>query len=287
MRQALLTIGLLGLAVARFDLGLSRAGAPLAAKLKSETTKAWLEYQRLTEKRITTELDSQDRFLVQDFLAGADAVRCRQALASGAVFTLRMETLSDAGKQLDVPGGLIHHWFGSIVVPKANLPDLLNWIQDYDHHDKYFREVESSRLISRQGDVFKIFLRLVRKKIITVHYNTEHVVEYRRHAANRISSKSYATKIAQLEDAGTPAEHERPPGDDGGYLWRLNSYWRFQQQDSGVVITCESISLSRSIPAGLQWLIKGYLESVPRESLTNTLTSIREGFHSARGDRRD
>ena len=30
---------------------------------------------------------------------------------------------------------------------------------------------------------------------------------------------------------GTPAEREKPPGQDGGYLWRLNSYWRFLRRD--------------------------------------------------------
>jgi hypothetical protein len=35
---------------------------------------------------------------------------------------------------------------------------------------------------------------------------------------------STATKIAELADAGTPAEHELPPGEDRGFLWRLNAY---------------------------------------------------------------
>jgi len=40
-------------------------------------------------------------------------------------------------------------------------------------------------------------------------------------------SRSYSTRIAEVEDAGTPEERERQVGDDHGYLWRLYTYWRF------------------------------------------------------------
>ncbi len=249
------------------------------AELKPETLKAWEEYARLTEKRIAFELGSSDKFLVQDFLPTAEAIRCRQDLGAGRVFIYRMQTLNADGKPIPVPDGMIHHWVASIFLPGVGIEDLLKWLQDYDQHAKYFEEVEASRLLKRQGDIFQIFLRLRRKKIITVYYNTEHWVEYRHHTPSRVSSKSYATKIAQLEHPGTPQEREKPPGKDNGFLWRLHSYWRFEQKDRGVVVSCESVSLSRRIPRGFEWLIKGYVESVPRESLENTLTSIRDGFH--------
>ena len=71
-------------------------------------------------------------------------------------------------------------------------------------------------------------------------------------------------------------------GNDSGFLWRLNSYWRFQEENGGVFVECESISLSRAIPFGLGWLLKGIIESVPQESLESTLTSIREGVTKRR-----
>ncbi len=249
------------------------------AQLKPETLEAWAEYERLTEKRIASELGSDARFLVQDFLSASGAARCRQTLAAGGVFITKMETRDGEGKPIAVPNGMIHHWLGSIFLPGVGLADLLKWVQNYDQHAKYFEEVERSRLLNRQADVFRIFLRLRRQKLITVYYNSEHVVEYRLHENIRASSKSYATKIAELENPGTPREREKPQGGDSGFLWRLNSYWRFEQKDGGVVVSCESVSLSRKIPRGFDWLIKGYVESVPKESLANTLTSIREGFH--------
>ena len=88
-------------------------------------------------------------------------------------------------------------------------------------------------------------------------------------------SDSVSTRIAQVENAGEPSEHELPRGQDGGYLWRLNSYWRYFGSGKGVYVQCEAISLTRDIPAGLGWLIGPMVESVPRESLEFTLQSTR------------
>ena len=261
-----------------FGAGTAKAQVIPQVELKPQTLEAWEEYVRLTEKRIAAELESSDKFLVQDSLPANEAARSAQALAAGRVFIHRLQTLDADGKAVPVPDGMIHHWVASIFLPGVRMDDLLKWLQNYDQHAKYFKEVETSRLLKHQGDLFEIFLRLKRRKVITVYYNTEHEVEYRHHSPARVSSKSYATKIAQLEQPGTPQEREKPPGKDSGFLWRLNSYWRFEQKDGGVVVSCESASLSRRIPRGLEWLIKGYVESVPRESLENTLTSIRDGF---------
>jgi hypothetical protein len=80
--------------------------------------------------------------------------------------------------------------------------------------------------------------------------------------------------VAELDDAGTARERERPPNQDRGFLWRLNSYWRFKGEADGVIVECESVSLSRGIPRGIAWMVQSYLESVPRESLENTLRPI-------------
>lgn len=237
-----------------------------AAKLKPETLKAWEVYVQLTEERIAGELADTSVFL-----------RSRPPV-NGQTHIERLITKSSDGKELQVPDGLIHHWFGSVFVPRASVESVLNWVKNYDRHHEYFDEVEQSKLVSRESDTFRIFLRFVRKKVVTVRYNTDHTVIYRHHGNGQESSRSFTTRIAELQNAGTTSEREKPVGDDSGFLWRLNSYWRFKQQDGGVVIECESISLSRSIPFGLGWLIKGFVESVPQESLESTLTSIRDGL---------
>ena len=93
--------------------------------------------------------------------------------------------------------------------------------------------------------------------------------------SRRWYSRSYSTRIAEVANADTPNEHEKPLGHDGGFLWRINSYWKFEEKDGGVYIECESISLTRDIPTGLGWLIKPFITSIPKESLEMTMGSTR------------
>jgi hypothetical protein len=250
------------------------------AELRPRTLQSWETYIRLTEQRIGAELNDGQMVLATDFLAENRPIR--PLLRNGQVDIRRHQT-TDGGKEISVPDGMIHHWLGTMFVPQTTLPALLAWLQDYDQHEKHFLEVERSQLVSRDGPEFKIFYRLRRKKVITVYYNTFHTVVYREHDPKRVSSRSFTTKIAQLDQPGEPGEAEKPVGNDSGFLWRLNSYWRFQEEDGGVFVECESVSLSRSIPFALGWLIKGYVESIPRESLEGTLTSIRNGMGKGLG----
>lgn len=274
MRAGWFFLTIVALTAGNFGAFAAPPSAPSAGALR-----VWDEYQRLTERRINSEISSGRGFLVQDFFSPEEQARCKRTLDSGSVYVTKMQTRADSGASIEPPDALVHHWMGSIFVPSITLASLLKWVQNYDQQAKYFNEVEASKTLSRTGDTFKIYLRLRRKKIITVYYNTEHWAEYRSWGPTRVASRSYATKIAELADPGTPREREKPSQDDSGFLWKLNSYWRFQQEHGGVTVDCESISLSRRIPTGLGWLIRGYVESVPRESLTTTLISLRDGVH--------
>ena len=77
-----------------------------------------------------------------------------------------------------------------------------------------------------------------------------------------------------------------PVGRDGGYLWRLNTYWRFLERDGGTYIQCEAISLTRAIPFGLGWLVEPFVTSIPRESLSFTLETTRKVLATQIADRK-
>ncbi len=248
-----------------------------AARLQPHTLKSWETYIELTEKRVAQEVDwkESDKFLVTDFLE--ESKEARDKIKKGEILIQKLRTKKEDGENVPVPDGMIHHWVGSGYVPGVKLERLMAWIQNYDSHYKYFKEVKASKLLSREGDEFKIYLRLKRKKkFITVFFNSDHTARYCRHDARRMSSFSFTTKIAELKEPDTEQETEKPSGQDRGFLWRLNSYWRFQEDEAGVFVECESVSLSRVIPFGLKWLMREIVESVPQESLKNTLTSIRE-----------
>jgi len=154
-------------------------------------------------------------------------------------------------------------------------------LQDYDRHAAvYSPVVQQSKLLTHDGDRFTMFLRFYQKKGITVIVNTHHDARFTTMSPQHVKAKIYATRIAQVEDAGTASEHELAVGRDGGYLWRLNTYWQFVERDGGTYVQCESITLTRGIPVGLGWLIRPFVTSIPRESLVFTLDTTRKALLS-------
>ena len=245
-------------------------------ELRPETVQAFNRYVQLTEARINGEVSQTERFLYVDGLAPERRSQVLAALKSGELFMERLQTLDASGQKIEAPGAIIHHWLAIIFVPGANLQQTLALVEDYNRHqDIYKPEVVRSRLLSRQGNDFKIYYRLRKRKVITVTLNTNHVVHYFPVDSRRWYSRSCSTRIAEVVNADTPNEREKPVGHDGGFLWRINSYWKFEEKDGGVYVECESISLTRDIPTGLGWLIKPFVSSIPKESLEMTMGSTR------------
>jgi hypothetical protein len=244
-----------------------------AEQLKPETVAAFDRYVELSEREMPL-----TPFLRIDGLPSPERDAKFVRLKAGEVITDRLQT-RDQGRSISVPGGLIHHWVGTIFIPGATLAQTITFLQDYDNQYQFYGpEVQQSKLIERAGDQFKIFLRLRKTKVVTVILNTEYDVKYTYLDAERATSVSRSTRIAEVENAGKAGESEKPVGNDSGFLWRLNSYWRFQQRDGGVYVQLEAISLTRDIPTGLSWLISPFISSIPKESLVFTLTRTREAL---------
>ena len=179
----------------------------------------------------------------------------------------------------EVGGGTIHHLVGAVFVPGVSLDRVLTRLLDQaGGEERFYDDVVASRLLSRDGDRVRVFLKLRRTAVLTVVYNTEHEVEYRRIAARRAVSRSIATRIAEVADAGTPREREKPPGTDRGFLWRLNAYWRYEETDGGVLIECESVSLSRDVPVLVRPVASPIVARIGRESLERTLRGLRSAL---------
>ena len=240
------------------------------AELQARTVAAWDRYVRATEAQMVG-----DPFLHVDGLPEAERRARLAELGRGELFIARLAT-REAGVPVDVPGGLIHHWIGAVFVPGATLNQAVGLMQDYDRHADIFRPVVArSKLVSRDGDAFKVYLRFRLKKVITVVVNTDNEARFVRLGSDRAQSRIYSLRVAEVEDPDTPQEHEKPVGNDGGFLWRLYTYWRFLERDGGTYVQCEAISLTRGIPIGFGWLIGPFVTSIPRESLAFTLETIR------------
>jgi hypothetical protein len=251
------------------------SGGVAAAHLYPASVSAWTVYVTATERRIERELGSRDRFLGTDFTP--DAAADRRALLAGGIVVHKVETRDDRGDEIEMPSALVHHWRGAVLIRGVTLDGVLSTLQGGAPRPRQ-EDVLASSVIARGPDWMKIALKLQREKFVTVVYNTEHVVTFHRDGPARASSASTATKIAELADPNTPTERELPPGDDRGFLWRLNAYWRYEEVPGGVMTECESISLSRSVPAVVRWLVHPMIESAARESMERTLNALRDRF---------
>lgn len=239
-----------------------------AAHLGPGTLGGWDQYVTAVESRRQTESGRTDRFLVTDH--HATAASDRQALMAGQLVVHRVD--SPALDAIEVDDAMVHHWRGAVLLRGVTLDALMHRLQT--EAPPTSPEVLRASVLERRPSFIKVFLRLQRTKIVTVVFNTEHEVTFMRHGSGRASSRSIATRIAEVDDAGTPRERERPAGEDRGFLWRLNAYWRYEAVPGGVIAECESISLSRDVPFGLGAIVGPIIRSTARESMERTLQSL-------------
>jgi hypothetical protein len=241
-------------------------------QLKQESLAAFQSYVDQSEAEMEPTLDGRAPFLWSE----ADPNRSRRVYKGDV-----LAQLWSGESPVHVPSGLIHDWIGAVFIPGTTVAKTLASVQDYDNHKAIYQpEVMDSRLISHHGNDFSIFLRLLKKKIITVVLDTYHDVHYQRVNADHWFCRSYTTRIAEVDDAGTPKEKIYPPDTGYGFMWRLYSYWRFAGEKEGVVVECRAISLTRDIPFGLGFVIEPIIKNLPRESLVNTLLATRKALRT-------
>ena len=183
---------------------------------------------------------------------------------------------------IKVLNGLIHDWIAAGLIAGTTVKEVLALIQNYDDYRNVYKpEVIASKLISHRDGDFKIYLRLLKKRILTVVLDTDHDVHYLSIDRTRWTCRSYTTRVAEVESEGTPKERTLPPDTGHGFLWRLYSYWRFEERGNNVVMECRAISLSRDVPLGLGWMLEPIIQKFPRESLVNTLEATRRALSTA------
>ena len=245
--------------------------------LSEKTVRAFNTYIVQTEEKNAESLRSGN-FLWVDDQDKSHKQSAYDALHRGDVL---IEKTQNPGRSVDMTGGMIHDWEGMIFIPGVKLPKVLAILQDYNQQATYFApDVEQARIETQNGDEFRVFLRLRRVKIITVVLDTEHTVTYFHDSPRRAHSRSSAVRIAEVENPGTKGEKELPPGQDNGFLWRMETWWRMEEKDGGVYLQNQVVSLTRDIPAGLGWAIEPFVTSIPKESLEFTLGAVRRAVLS-------
>lgn len=234
------------------------AALPVLADLRPETVAAFDQYARLQEQRMG------DSLVLDRFPNLQDAIR------KGDLVVKEFDDLDKVDPK--APHGQIHHWYGAMYLPGATVATARSVLADYPHYREYYApDVTESRLLARRGDEYDAFLQLHKRYVIAVDLNTTYHIQFRTPNPNTLQVRSISTRIT---------EGDKQPGDDQGFLWRLNSYWRFRQVQGGLLAECEAISLSRSTPLALQAMISGFLKKFPRDSMENTLAGTRRAIQA-------
>jgi putative flippase GtrA len=219
-------------------LGTASALPASASELTSETLTAWSRYVARAESRhdnpqwpIDARLDQPD------------------------------------GDTTGVPGGRIHRWRSATLI-RGTTVDAVVRALTYPGTPPPQDDILEARVLNRSDESLHVYLKLVRRTLMTVTYDTEHRMTFHRYGPGLATSRSVATRIAEVD------------GRDRGFLWRLNSYWRYVQVGDDVRVELESISLSRDVPAILKPVAGPIINRIGRESLMNTLNALRS--HCAR-----
>jgi hypothetical protein len=212
---------------------IAAVSAPAAAfaQARPDTLAAWDGYVRSTEARI-------------EQLRGVS-----------------MDAGEPTGRAIPVARGTIHHWKGATIIRGTTVDAVVNALRSAPPPPR--EDVVESRVISRSNDSQRVYLRLVRRTLMTVTYDTEHLVTFRRVEPSLAMSRSVSTRIAETD------------GGDRGFLWRLNAYWRYVQVGNDVQVELESLSLSRDIPTVLKPVAGRVVNRIARESVSKALDALR------------
>jgi len=247
------------------------AAALHASGLRPEAGAAFDRYVKLTEQRQEGEIARGQNFLWIDALPANRRTEMERGLREGGLIIERLET-RDGGKSIDAPDALIHHWLAIVFVPGVPVNNAVSLMEDYNQHARVFGpNIAASKILERKDERFRVFLRFYVKKVIGVTLDTENQAEFFRLSPERVYSRIRSTKVTEVTNAGTPQQGEKAPGQENGFMYRLNTYWRFLERDGGTYIQCESLTLSRDVPFALSWIIKPFISQVPKESLAFTL----------------
>jgi hypothetical protein len=225
---------------------------PSAAALAAFST-----YAAQLESRHARQHRSPDNFLA---LNSATYGRLRTG-------ELLIEDLTPPNQPADA---LLHHWRATAFVPSATSAAFEHLLRDFAAYPHTFApQVLASTVLTRTPAHTLLRLRTRQHHVLTVVLDTTCDVTFAAPDTTRGYSISRSTRIDEI----APAPVSSNP--DNGFLYRLNTYWSWEQRDNGLYLQIESLSLTRAIPRGLAWAVRPYLQSIPRDSLVFTLTAAR------------
>lgn len=216
----------------------------------------------------------ESRLARQHSSAGGFLAPSNDALVRGGEVVIEQITPATGAS---FPGAMLHHWRGTAFVPGARAVELERLLRDYNRYPQvYAPQVMTARVLAQDGNHFQTMLRVSQKHVITVVLDTTYEVQFFRAAPDpKIGAHghniSHSTRIIEIAEPGMTTEHALDSKQEHGFLWRLNTYWSWEERDGGLYMQIETVTLTRSVPTGLGWAVGPFINSIPRESLDFTL----------------
>ncbi len=172
---------------------------------------------------------------------------------------------------LSLPGALLHDWRGTAFIPGATAAGFVRVMTGFsDWPQEFSPQVLSVHVLRGEGNEYRVLMRVRQHHILTITLDETSAITITALSSHRGYSIAHSSDIVEIGADGRPLS----PDKEHGFLWRLDTWWTWQERDGGLEVQIESVSLSRSIPIGLGWLVKPYVRSIPRDSLAFTLHSV-------------
>jgi len=252
--------------------GMRRATAALAVTLwacgaaaqpRPEIVRAFERYSAAVEARI-----ERDRGASRFLRLAADP-RARARLRAGEAQAVSARTLG-VQPSIAIPGGQVQHWVGAAFIPGMTIARALPKLQDYNNRKRDMAPaIVESRILSREGDQFRVWLRLQQRAMIPAVFDLILRITYRRAPdSEQLEIESRTKSIREVPGVDAP---RGATARDRGLLWALDHYWRFAEQDGGVHAECEALVLARQTPVLLRWIADPLVARAARRTLVGTL----------------
>ena len=184
---------------------------------------------------------------------------------------------------LNVPDGLIHHWLGLAFIQGATLKDVERVARDYSSYPKVYKSVVSSKVLSQQGNTYRVLLRLKEDAGLTAVLDVRSAVDYRTERGGSITAISKSEEIREVENFGRSNESLLPVGRDSGYLWRAHTLTHFIPEEGGVFVVMETLGLSREFPPFTGWIIEPIARRLGRKSVEGSLDEFLSAIRRTTG----
>jgi hypothetical protein len=244
----------------------------ILAEAPAAAVSSFNSYIDAVESRLAQEHRSQNGFIAPPASAGLESdTRLRNG-------ELIIEKLTPSTGE-NLPGAMLHDWRGTAFAPGATAADFERLMKDYNAYPKTFSpQVLRAKVLAQHDDFFLVLMRVRQKHVITVVMDTTYEITCGRLDPKHGYSISRSTQIQEIESPGSSSERVMNSKEEHGFLWRMNTYWSYEERDGGLYMQIESVTLTRSIPNGLAWIIRPFVESIPRESLEFTLSATRNAL---------